>query len=358
MTAAQIITSDHDDRTHRFRRTLTWLIGISFSTAVIYGLMAIGFSLPILWILVGAILVEGLIFIGIGRLIGRTSLAMPGLLVGISMMGLIAVLGVLFPDMYSPLVASVFLSITLALPYVDGRGLRTLGLLGLATTLFVTVSARYLTVVDPLPEQVAGILNIFGNLLVMGISLWLLLQFHVQLNEALHQALRTNTALVEAQSGLEQQVAARTAELQDALSRVTEREAEQRALLAELAQQREAIRELSVPILPVARTALVMPRVGALDSSRLQQMREQALTAIQQRKARHLLIDLTGVPVVDTHVLRGLLEVTHAARLLGAQVILIGIRPEVAQTLVSLGVDLRAMQTHQDLQTALARFVG
>lgn len=358
MTTVQTIAIEHDDQTRRFRRTLAWLIGISFSTAGVYSLMAISFSIAILWIMVGAVLVEGLVFIGIHRSIVRTSLTTLGLLLGLSVMVFIAVCGVLFPDVYSTLVAGVVLSVTLALPYVDGRGLRTLGLLGLAATLFITVSARYLVVVDPLPDQVAGILNIFGNLLVIGISLWLLLQFHVQLNEALYQAHRTNAALVEAQSGLEQQVAARTAELHNALSRVTEREAEQRALLAELAQQREAIRELSVPILPVARTALVMPLVGALDSTRLQQMREQALTAIEQRKARHLLIDLTGVPVVDTHVARGLLEVSHAARLLGAQVILIGIRPEVAQTLVSLGVDLRAMQTHQDLQTALARFVG
>ena len=60
------------------------------------------------------------------------------------------------------------------------------------------------------------------------------------------------------------------------------------------------------------------------------------------------------MPVVDTHVSRGLLELAHAVRLLGAQVIIIGIRPEVAQTLVSLGVDLRGIQARQDLQTALA----
>ncbi len=68
----------------------------------------------------------------------------------------------------------------------------------------------------------------------------------------------------------------------------------------------------------------------------------------------YVLLDITGVPVVDSHVAQGLLNIVHAARLLGAEVALVGVRPEVAQTIVALGLDLRGMPTHQSLQDGIA----
>jgi rsbT co-antagonist protein RsbR len=96
-----------------------------------------------------------------------------------------------------------------------------------------------------------------------------------------------------------------------------------------------------------------MPLVGALDTTRLTQMQEQALTSIERAHARTLLLDITGVPVVDTQVAQGMLKVIESARLLGTQVALVGIRPEVAQTIVSLGLDLSRIRTYSDLQSAL-----
>jgi len=111
---------------------------------------------------------------------------------------------------------------------------------------------------------------------------------------------------------------------------------------------------MSVPVLPVSANAIVIPLIGALDSQRLQMIQEQALQAIERSTTRFVLLDITGVPVVDTHVTQGLLSIVQAARLLGAQVVLVGVRPEVAQTIVTLGLDLRGMLTRQSLQDGIA----
>ena len=154
--------------------------------------------------------------------------------------------------------------------------------------------------------------------------------------------------------GLEATVAERTAALQTALQDVQARADAQAALLDEVQQQRILLREVSVPVIPISASTLIMPLVGALDSTRLQQIQEQALRALEHKSARHLVLDITGVPIVDSQVAQGLLSVVQAARLLGAQVLLVGIRPEVAQAIVGLGLDLSDIYTTSDLQSALS----
>jgi rsbT co-antagonist protein RsbR len=120
-------------------------------------------------------------------------------------------------------------------------------------------------------------------------------------------------------------------------------------------EQQTIIREMSVPVLPVRSSTLVMPLVGALDSTRLAFMQTQALQAIERSRTRQLILDITGVPVIDTQVALGLTQLVQAARLLGTRVDIVGIRPEVAQTLVGLGTELRTMRTFSNLQAALDR---
>lgn len=167
---------------------------------------------------------------------------------------------------------------------------------------------------------------------------------------ALARAFNAMTAQLRSTlNGLEQ----RGADLEVALAEVEARSNEQARLLAENAQQRQVIRELSVPVLPVADMTLVMPLVGAIDSDRLVHIQERALQAIEHTSAHHLLLDITGVPVVDSQVAQGLLSIAQMTHLLGAEAILIGIRPEVAQTIVGLGLDLTSLRTAADLQTIL-----
>jgi rsbT co-antagonist protein RsbR len=154
--------------------------------------------------------------------------------------------------------------------------------------------------------------------------------------------------------GLEQRVADRTADLRRALDEVEKRAREQEQLLAENRQQRETIREMSVPVLPITDSALVMPLVGALDTERLRLVQEQALRAIERSPVRTLILDITGVPIVDSQVAHGLLRVVQAARLLGTEVPLVGIRSEVAQAIVGLGLSLPGLRTYTNLQSALS----
>jgi rsbT co-antagonist protein RsbR len=188
--------------------------------------------------------------------------------------------------------------------------------------------------------------------------MWVLWQFSARLRATLAEAWHANTNLQEIRASLEEQVAGRTAALQAAFDEAEAARTQLAEQLALIEQQREVIREMGVPVLPISRNTLVMPLVGALDSTRLVQIQEQALRRLEATRARRLLLDITGVPVVDTQVAQGLLRVAQAAKLLGSEVTLIGIRPEVAQTIVGLGLDLSSVHTHSDLQGALGHLGG
>jgi len=134
---------------------------------------------------------------------------------------------------------------------------------------------------------------------------------------------------------------------------VTESERVRQAL-EEQAQLVETIRELSVPIVPVMEGVLILPLVGTIDDTRAQGIMEEMLQAIGREKARAILIDITGVPVVDTMVANYLLRAVQAAQLLGCQGILVGIRADVAHTIAGLGLNLKGLATKGTLQAGLA----
>lgn len=115
-------------------------------------------------------------------------------------------------------------------------------------------------------------------------------------------------------------------------------------------QQQEAIRELSTPVLQVRDQMLILPIIGVIDTHRARQLTEQLLRTIRTSRAKVVVIDITGVPAVDSKVANHLVQTVDASRLMGATVIVTGISPEIAQTLVTLGVDLTKMNTVGDLQ--------
>ena len=118
-------------------------------------------------------------------------------------------------------------------------------------------------------------------------------------------------------------------------------------------QQQDSIRELSTPVLPVRERLLILPIIGVLDSERARQLTEQLLRGIRSHRARVVVIDITGVPDVDETVANHLVQTVDASRLMGASVIITGLSPEIAQTLVTIGVDLSKMDTIGDLQGGL-----
>jgi rsbT co-antagonist protein RsbR len=189
--------------------------------------------------------------------------------------------------------------------------------------------------------------------LILGVLGFFLARYSGVLRGALLAARSREQELEQVRAAQEHTIDERTASLAAALEESATRAARLEQAFAEVEQQRAVVRELSVPILPISHSTLVMPLVGALDSVRLQDIQQRALAALEHSSARRLLLDITGVPVVDSQVAQGLITVVQAARLLGAEVVLIGIRPEVAQALVQLGIDLANITTNVDLQTAL-----
>ena len=115
-------------------------------------------------------------------------------------------------------------------------------------------------------------------------------------------------------------------------------------------QQQEAIRELSTPVLQVRERLLILPIIGVIDSQRARQVTEQLLRGIRANRAKVVVIDITGVPTVDSTVANHLVQTVDASRLMGATVIVTGLSSEIAQTLVTIGVDLTKMKTVGDLQ--------
>jgi rsbT co-antagonist protein RsbR len=118
-------------------------------------------------------------------------------------------------------------------------------------------------------------------------------------------------------------------------------------------QQQDSIRELSTPVLPVRERLLILPIIGVLDAERARQLTVQLLGGIRTHRAKVVVIDITGVPDVDEAVANHLVQTVDASRLMGASVIITGLSPDIAQTLVTIGVDLSKMDTIGDLQGGL-----
>jgi anti-anti-sigma factor len=136
-------------------------------------------------------------------------------------------------------------------------------------------------------------------------------------------------------------------------TKVVERTAELHRIVMTQEQLLNQVREMSIPVVPVLDGVIIVPLIGSIDSARAIQLIQNVLAGIEEHRASLAVLDITGVQVVDTHVARVLMQVADATRLLGATAVLVGIRPEVAQTLVQLGVDLGSLQTFATLQEAL-----
>lgn len=118
--------------------------------------------------------------------------------------------------------------------------------------------------------------------------------------------------------------------------------------------QRERLAELSTPIIPISAEIVVMPLIGTMDTQRAALVLDTALAGAQAARARVVILDITGMRHVDTSVAGTLINTGKALRLLGTHAILTGIRAEVAQTLVQLGVSLGGMITRSTLQSGIA----
>jgi DNA-binding LacI/PurR family transcriptional regulator/anti-anti-sigma regulatory factor len=174
-----------------------------------------------------------------------------------------------------------------------------------------------------------------------------------QISSALQRALilrereRAEAALEEAYAKVEQQVQERAAELE-------REQAESLRLQQEVIEaQQQAIRELSTPIIPVFEGMIVMPLIGSIDTLRARDVTRNLLAGIREHHAKVVILDITGVPIVDSGVAAYLNKTIQAARLKGARTIVTGVSDAVAETIVDLGIDWSGIETLSDLRTGL-----
>jgi rsbT co-antagonist protein RsbR len=121
--------------------------------------------------------------------------------------------------------------------------------------------------------------------------------------------------------------------------------------------QQAALRELSTPIIEVWKGVLCLPIIGVVDSERSAQMMDQLLSAVAEKRAAHVIIDVTGVDVMDSRTLNHFASMAKATQLLGASCVITGIHPAVAQTLVAMQFDTSSVTTHRSLREALTRLL-
>jgi len=142
-------------------------------------------------------------------------------------------------------------------------------------------------------------------------------------------------------------------DLGDAFIQSEKRADELQEKLDLIEKQRQAIEELSTPIIKIWDQVLVLPLIGALDTRRSQNLTESLLTEISASQSKVAILDITGVPTVDSAVANHILKTISSVKLLGAECVITGIRPEVAQTIVHLGVDLTDVETLSNLSEGL-----
>lgn len=226
------------------------------------------------------------------------------------------------------------------------------GLVGLIATALAEAFVPEITgFAKPMDKNYGGI---FGGYIAVALVLGLVLaRYNQALSTALDAARTRQTELEQLQANLEQTVAERTATLQNTLAELKQRAAEQAQLLEANQQQAVVIRELGVPVIPLGSRRLVVPLVGQLDQVRLNTIRERVLTAVVQQRARQVLLDVTGVPLVDVHMAGELAAVIAATSLVGAETALVGINPDVAQGLVGSGIDVSRLPAFASLEQAL-----
>ncbi len=328
-------SADQTTQHMRLRQFLRWLTPIIFSFALLYEGTAVIFrDLPTA--------VSGAIIFGYGCLLflarhhlQRGSMHTVIWIVCGGLLAAVLFMAVLQPALYPNLATVPVLVVAVALPYTQGRQLTRLIFICWLVTLVIAVVGETIPAQSNLPLWLLSVLRGSSLVATVAFVLFLLWQFSSRLAETVQRSQDINSAL------------------QVALTEVEARAAAQERLLAENEAQRVTIRELSAPVLPLSRTAILLPLIGALDSDRLRLAQEQVLNALHRSSVRLLVLDITGVLVVDTQVARGLIGLGQAARLLGADVALVGIRAEVAQTIVQLNLDLHGLQTFRDLEMLL-----
>ena len=199
-------------------------------------------------------------------------------------------------------------------------------------------------VVSPEPDPITWIVAASIILLLITASIDF---FRGQLQLTLREVRAYSAELEDHKANLEQQVAERTAELEESML-------EQERLSQQVVEaQREMIRELATPVIPVMDQVIIMPLIGSVDTMRAQDMMRAIMAGIKAHQAKIIILDITGVSIVDTGIVQYIDKIIQVARLKGAKVVVTGISNEVAESIVEMGIEWSHIDTYYDLQTGV-----
>jgi anti-anti-sigma factor len=362
MLRSLIAVASHDGDLLTLRRgqALAILLALFAAVEVLFGLFRIVFypdaGLHILLLALLLLLVATFVINRSGRLRLAVNIFLGGLVTlmlasalmsgapvpMVFFMGLVVVIAAAFTEPRAPIIWAAALTVV---PFIIN--LLLYGSL-LAPRYVVELPERYIV-----PSLFTMELAAIGLLWLLGGAAYLTTRL-------LHQVLDENRAAMLQSDADQRLLTQRTNELErtlDELHDSIQMRDQIRLDLAEAINAREqlraTLRTLASPVVPVLDGILVMPLIGPVDGDRAALLSDSLLAAIERQRARVVIIDVTGVPVVDTQVARVLLQIAESARLLGAQPVLVGMRPELAQTIVGLGLDLSGLITRADLQSGV-----
>ncbi len=179
-----------------------------------------------------------------------------------------------------------------------------------------------------------------------------------RLEQNLNRTIQHEQHLEEQRAALEAENNARTQVMEKTLAALEAQSSDLRRASLELQNREAIIRRFNVPAIPILEGVLVLPLIGNIDSERAELVRQAVFSGIAHYRAAYVLLDITGVPVIDEHGARAIQQATQGARLLGAKLALVGVGPEVAQTIVALNMDLGEINSYASLQQGLEALIG
>jgi anti-anti-sigma regulatory factor len=245
-----------------------------------------------------------------------------------SILLLVSVVSFLSPELFAPVALSFVAVILFGILFLGSRGGLWVSGVGITVFLADVVLTKVIPVTwfTPLDETAATVINI--ALSTMAMLFIALITYHMMARQETHFV-----RLMDEHKQAE-----------------VERDRLQQEIIE---TQQRAIRELSTPIIPVMDRIIVMPLIGSIDSLRAKDIMQALLAGISQYDAKTVILDITGVPIVDSGVVAYLNKAVQAARLKGARTIVTGISDSVAETIVDLGIEWKSIETLRDLQTGL-----
>jgi rsbT co-antagonist protein RsbR len=265
-----------------------------------------------------------------------------------------------FPSLWPMFAVATIMIVIVALPYVTRTALRNLLGAAFITGILVTLLGNFRDTpfgfTTP-PRWIIVSMTILGIISGLALIILLLWQFSERLQEIIGQLRRSNAELERERGQLEGQVITRTADLSATLETIRQREADLARTLDQLHVNQQTLRAVSAPVIPVLPGVIIAPLIGEIDAARAGVITDHVLAAVEHERARYVILDMTGIPFVDDDIAQSIVNLASAVGLLGARVLLAGIRPEVAQTLVARSLDLGGTRSYANLREAVRALV-